>query len=267
MINRKDFTGGYVDLPFVCEYYDHIFNDLEDIRFYVDLASRSGGPVLELGSGTGRILIPIAREGIKITGIDLSDQMISMMKEKLKTESDGTISKVEILKSDIRNFDLGKSYPLVIVPFSTFQYLLEVPDQICCLESCVKHLDEGGTFALSVFNESISRLSDNSLYKEFDITPEFEMPDGRRVFRRFRYVERDYTRQVEIKESIFYINHPDGRSERLVHKFGMRYFFQYELIHLCERVGLNVKAVYSDYNYRPFDAAFREGRLIIIAEK
>ena len=267
MINQKDFTGGYVDLPFVCEYYDHIFNDLEDIQFYVDLASISGGPVLELGSGTGRIMIPIARAGIKITGIDLSDRMISILRKKLKAEPEGTVSKVEILKNDIRGFDLGKSYPLVIVPFSTFQYLLEVPDQLSCLESCVKHLDDGGIFVLSVFNESISRLSDNSLYKEFDITPEFEMPDGRRVFRRFRYVERDYTRQVEIKESIFYISHPDGRSERLVHEFGMRYFFQYELIHLCARAGLNVKAVYSDYNYKPFDAAFREGRMIIIAEK
>ena len=267
MINLKDFTGGYVDLPFVCEYYDHIFGGLEDIQFYVDLALRSGGPVLELGSGTGRIMIPIACAGLKITGIDLSARMISILRKKLKAEHEGTVSKVEILNKDIRRFDLGKSYPLVIVPFSTFQYLLEVPDQLSCLESCVKHLDEGGTFVLSVFNESISRLSDHGLYNEFDITPEFEMPDGRRVCRKFRYVGRDYTRQVEIKESIFYIRHPDGRSERLVHEFGMRYFFQYELIHLCARAGLNVKAVYSDYNYRPYDASFREGRLIIIAEK
>jgi SAM-dependent methyltransferase len=228
---------------------------------------KSGGPVLELGSGTGRIMIPIARAGIRISGIDLSDRMIGILKNKLKQEQKKTVMNIDIVKSDFRRFDLGRRYPLVIIPFSTFQYLLEVDDQLSCLESCAAHLDDGGTFVLSVFNESISRLSDKTLYEEFDITPEFEMPDGRRVYRRFRYVERDYTKQVEIKESIFYVSYPDGRSERLVHKFGMRYFFQFELIHLCSRAGFNVKSVYSDYKYKPFDAAFREGRLIIIAEK
>ena len=267
VINRQDSTGGYVDLPFVSEYYDYIFRELQDIKFYVDIALKSGGPVLELGSGTGRIMVPIAQAGVSITGIDLSEQMINICGNKLKSESEETMRNVEIIKSDLRKFDLGKRYPLVIIPFSTFQYLLNVEDQLSCLESCARHLEDGGLFVLSVFNEAVSRLSDESLYNEFDITPEFKMPDGRTVFRGFRYVKRDYTKQVEIKESIFYIIHPDGRYERLVHKFGMRYFFQFELIHLCARTGLKVKGVYSDYNYRPFDAGFREGRLIIIAEK
>ncbi len=267
MINLKDITGGYIDLPFVSEYYDYIFNDLQDKQFYVDLALKSGGPVLELGTGTGRILLPIARAGVSITGIDLSEGMINICRKKLKSESEEIRRNVKIIITDLRRFNLGKKYPLIIIPFSTFQYLLEVEDQLSCLESIAMHLKKGGKFVLSVFNESISRLSDESLYNEFDITPEFVMPDGRKVYRRFLYVERDYTKQVEIKESIFYVTHPDGRKERLVHRFGMRYFFQFELIHMCARVNLKVKGIYSDYNYMPYDADFREGRLIIIAEK
>jgi len=266
-MKNEDVTGGYIDLPYVCEYYDYIFRDLKDIGFYVDHALKTGGPVLELGSGSGRILVPVARAGVKITGVDLSDRMMDLCRIKLESESVRTRQNARIVKSDMCGFDLGERYSLVIIPFSTFQYFLEVPDQRSCLESAAGHLEAGGTFVLSVFNESIERLSDEGIFEEFDITPEFTMPDGRRVFRRFRYIERDYTKQVEIKESIFYISYPDGRRERLVHRFAMRYFFQFELIHLCECAGLHVTGVYSDYAYRPFDASFREGRLIVIAEK
>jgi len=266
-IVNADVTGGYIDLPYVCEYYDYIFRDLKDRDFYVDLAHKTGGPVLELGSGTGRILVPVARAGIKITGIDLSDRMMDICRAKLESESEETRRNTRIVKTNMCGFDLGERFALVIIPFSTFQYFLELKSQLECLESAERHLRDGGIFVISVFNESIDRLSDKGVFEEFDITPEFIMEDGRRVCRRFRYVERDYTKQVELKESIFYITHPDGRRERLVHRFAMRYFFQFELIHLCERAGLKVAGVYSDYAYKPFDASFREGRLIVIAEK
>jgi SAM-dependent methyltransferase len=66
-----DFSGGYIDLPFVAEFYDHVvpYRDRADVGFFVDEAARSGGPVLELGCGTGRVLIPIARSGCDIAGL------------------------------------------------------------------------------------------------------------------------------------------------------------------------------------------------------
>ena len=120
---------------------------------------------------------------------------------------------------------------------------------------------------MTVFNESVEALADNSVFNEFDITPEFTMPDGRRVYRRFRYVERDLTRQVEVKDSIFYVTHPGGKKERFVHRFSMRYFFSYELIHLLARAGLEVTCLYSNYGGAPHDAAIKDGMIIVTAVK
>ena len=70
----EDRAGGYGEYGFTAEYYDHVtsYRERSDIPFWVEMAQASGGPVLEIGCGTGRVLIPIARAGIDITGIDLS---------------------------------------------------------------------------------------------------------------------------------------------------------------------------------------------------
>jgi SAM-dependent methyltransferase len=262
-----DISGGYIEHEFVSEYYDYILPYDEDIDFYVDLAKKSGGPVLELAAGTGRTLIPIARAGIDITGMDISNRMLELCRSRIEIESIIIQSKITLLEGDMRDFDLGRTFPLVTIPYASFTYLTGVEDQLSCLEKVRRHLEPGGSFFMSVFNESVEALADNSVFNEFDITPEFTMPDGRRVYRRFRYVERDYTRQVEVKDSIFYVTHPDGKKERLVHRFSMRYFFSFELVHLLARAGLEVTGLYSDYDGTPHDATIKDGMIIITAVK
>ena len=90
-----DTKGGY-DSPFLAEFYDSVepYRQRQDIGFFVDMAQRSGGPVLELGCGTGRVLIPIAKSGIEIVGLDASPQMLSACREKLLKESANVRSKV-----------------------------------------------------------------------------------------------------------------------------------------------------------------------------
>jgi ubiquinone/menaquinone biosynthesis C-methylase UbiE len=267
MNNLSDISGGYIEHKFVSEYYDYILPYDEDLDFYLDLAKKSGGPVLELAIGTGRTVIPIARAGIDITGVDLSSSMLDLCRVKLEKETIETQARVTLIKDDMRSFDLKKTFPLVTIPYASFTYLTEVDDQLACLESVYRHLKPGGIFFMTVFNESVEALADDSVFEEFDITPEFIMPDGRKVYRRFRYVERDYTRQVEVKDSIFYVTYPDGNKERLVHRFSMRYFFSFEIVHLLARAGLEVTGLYSDYKGAPHDAAIRDGMIIITAGK
>ena len=262
-----DITGGYIDYEFAVEYYDHIFAHLTDMNFYIDIARKEQKPVLELACGTGRILLPIARSGVEVTGIDLSSNMLDVCRSRLSAEDSDVQKRVTLIEDDIRTFRLNRKYPLIFLPYSTFQLLLDMDSQMRCLKSVSDHLTDDGIFVLSVFNEAPARLSDDTLNEEFDITPEFLMPDGRKVFRRFRYVTRDYTNQIETKESIFYVTHPDGRKERLVHEFDMRYYFKYELIHLFARCGLRETAIYGGYNMEPYDAGDRDARLILVATK
>jgi hypothetical protein len=92
------------------------------------------------------------------------------------------------------------------------------------------------------------------------------MPDGRRVVRRFRNARRDWLVQVQDVELIYYVTHPDGRQERLVHAFPMRYLFRYEAEHLLARCGFRIEALYADYDRRPYGTTY-PGELIFVAGK
>ena len=99
--------GEPFDRAHVAEFYDHIraYTDRHDVNFYVDLAKHSGGPVLELGCGTGRVLIPTARQGTKVSGVDLSDDMLAICRSKLSQEAAEVQERVRIHKADIRHSD------------------------------------------------------------------------------------------------------------------------------------------------------------------
>ena len=84
--------------------------------FYVDLAKETTGSVLELGCGTGRVLLPTARAGFDVTGIDLSEDMLEVLQTKLVDEPEDVQQRVRIVRADIRDFALGARFELVTVP-------------------------------------------------------------------------------------------------------------------------------------------------------
>jgi len=130
-------TGGYQSDPVVARLYDQIipYRDRPDVDFFVDAAIQSGGSVLEVGCGTGRVLIPTAREGIPITGLDLSEHMLDICRQKLKEEPREVQDRAILIQGDMRVFSLGKTFSLVTTPFRPFQHLLTVEDQLSCLSS------------------------------------------------------------------------------------------------------------------------------------
>ena len=95
-----DRSGGYQEYPFVAEYYDYVvpYRERHDIDFWVDVARQVGGPVLELGCGTGRVLIPTARAGFEITGLDLSGRMLEVCRGHLSQETEEVCSRVSLRK-------------------------------------------------------------------------------------------------------------------------------------------------------------------------
>ena len=259
-------TGGYQSDPFVARLYDQVipYRDRPDVGFFVDAARQSGGSVLEVGCGTGRVLIPTAREGIPITGLDLSDHMLEVCRQKLKEESREVQDRAVLIQGDMREFCLGETFSLVTTPFRPFQHLLTVEDQLSCLTNIRQHLEPGGALILDIFNPSLKGLSADNLGEEVGAEPEFTTPEGIKVLRFNKTNQRDHFNQVIDVELIYYLTHPDGREERLVHAFPFRYLFRFEAEHLLSRCGFEVEKVYADYQKNPLGSV-DPGELIFLA--
>ena len=267
-LSRDDSSGGYDDRDFVAEFYDHVgpYRDRQDVPFYVGMARESGGPVLEIGCGTGRVLIPTARAGVEVVGLDSSQAMLSSCREKLSCEPAEVQSRVELVRGDMRRFDFERAFSLVTTPFRPFQHLITVADQLSCLASIHRHLIAGGRFVLDLFNPDLQRLVDEKYLSEQEHGETFTMPDGRKVTRRDRIASRDPFTQVQQVELIYYVTHPDGREERLVHDFPFRHLFPFEAEHLLARSGFQVEDVYADFDKSPYGSKY-PGELIFVARK
>ncbi len=263
-----DPTGGYIEYGFVADLYDLVppYRDRPDVAFFVGSSRLSGGPVLELGCGTGRILIPTAEAGIEIVGIDISRRMLDACRRKLAGRPDSVRERVRLVEGDMREFDLDRKFALITTPFRAFQHLIQVEEQISCLRSIHRHLTDAGRLILDLFNPSLHLLVDESHAAEFGDEPAFTTPEGASVIRRFRLAGRDLLRQVNDVEMIYCVTHAGGETERLIHRFPMRYLFRYEAEHLLARCGFEVEAVYADYERNPYGTKY-PGELILVARK
>lgn len=132
-------------------YYDLIHQGLPgEAEFYVGLAVKHGGPVLEAGCGTGRIAIPMAMSGLDVTGIDNSSHMLAVCREKLGyvTPLSGKLTLVE---TDMRDFDLGRRFPLALMTYRTFMHCLTPREQLACLTCIYRHLEAGGELVCNLW--------------------------------------------------------------------------------------------------------------------
>ncbi len=262
-----DRSGGYEE-PLVAEFYDHIvpYNERDDVARFVEWARASSGPVLELGCGTGRVLIPTARAGVEIVGLDLSARMLAVCRARRAAEPPEVRRRVELVEGDMTAFALGRRFGLITIPFRPFQHILTVGGQLACLACVRDHLADDGLFVLDLFNPSLPMLTKEGLDQEFGDEPEFTMPDGRRVQRRMRMGGRDLFEQINDVELIYYVTHPDGRRERIVHAFRMRYLFRFEVEHLLARAGFLVERIDADYRGNPYGTKY-PGELVVQARK
>jgi SAM-dependent methyltransferase len=255
------------DYQGTAQYYDHVglYVSRNDVQFWVDEAVQSGGPVLELGCGTGRVLIPTARAGVEITGLDMSASMLDTCRTKLHSESREAAERVKLVQDDMRSFNVGSDFALVTIPFRPFQHLFEVEDQLACLSSARRALRAGGKLVFDLFNPSIPKLNEPIGEVVFTEEP-FAMSDGRTVIRKHRFVDRDLFRQVNTIELIHAVSWPDGRQEEDVWRFEMRYFFRYEIEHLVERAGFAVENIFAGYDRSLYGSTY-PGELIVSAIK
>src|SRR5436309_7203510 len=136
---------------FIADYYDEspiVKGRVQDVAFYRNAARDFGDPILELGCGTGRITMALAEAGKRITGLDLSERMLERAVKKRATLLVEACERVHLVQGNMAGFDLGEKFRLVIIPFRPFQHLLEVHQQMNCLECVRKALAPGSRLVL-----------------------------------------------------------------------------------------------------------------------
>jgi SAM-dependent methyltransferase len=122
---------------------------VEDIAFYVEEARRSGGPVVELGVGTGRIAVPIAQAGIDVVGIDSSAGMLAVARERAETA--GVADRLNLCLGDLRQPPVQGTFPLAICPFRSLLHLRDDAERRRAFDAVHGLLEEGGRFVFDVF--------------------------------------------------------------------------------------------------------------------
>src|SRR5215813_3010642 len=99
-------------------FYDYYSLGVEgDVQFYIEEAGKAGSPILEIGCGTGRILLPVAESGVQIVGLDRAPAMLALLQRKLAQYTPETRSRVELVAGDMRNFSLGRRFTLITIPY------------------------------------------------------------------------------------------------------------------------------------------------------
>jgi SAM-dependent methyltransferase len=252
------------ELPYV---YDSVpvYLARRDVDFYLGEAREAAGRVLEIGCGTGRVLLPITRAGFEVFGVDASQEMLDRCAAKLTEEPADVQRRVRLRQGDARNFDLGEAFELVIAPFRVFQHQITTEDQLAFLATVARHLKPRGRFAFDVFNPNFAAMLAADGVERED-TPKTMLPDGR-SFRRTGRVKRvRWMDQVSEVELIYYLSNELGEDDqRFVQSFDMRWFLKGELVLLLERGGFRVRAIYGDVDRS--ELRDKSPEMLLVADK
>jgi SAM-dependent methyltransferase len=216
-----------------------------DVDFYVTVAERARGPVLEYGCGNGRITIPIARAGVEVFGVDLSKPMLADLAERLKEEPAEVRARVRTKLGDMRSVSIERTFAVVICPFNAFLHLYTRPDVERFLARVREHLEPKGklVFDVSVPQPAELARKPEKLYR----TKPFVYPEVGRV----KYGERfdyDGLRQVLFVSMEF---EPESGADSFMTPLAHRQFYPQELEALLHYNGFEIEQWIGDFDGKP----------------
>ncbi len=235
----------------IAEYYDLEFNAFtEDVDLYLAFARRTGSPVLELGCGTGRLLVPLARAGFQVEGVDRSAAMLARATERLAREG---LSHVRLYQADLTVPHSLRGLPehhysLALLAVNGFLHLPTRAAQQAALAQIRQVLRPGGLLLLDVLHPTPAQLEGWEGHLLHDGA--WTLPDGSRLDRfsahRVSLVEQT------IETRLFYDRRrPDGTLARDTATYTLRYVHRFELELLLEGAGFAVEAIYGSYQLDP----------------
>jgi SAM-dependent methyltransferase len=224
------------------------------VVFYAGLAKQAGGNVLELACGTGRVGIPIAKQGFSVTGLDVVPGMLDVARQK----SEGLTARW--LAGDARTFELNEQFSLIFITGNSFQAFLTRHDQETFLERVHKHLADGGLFAFETRNPRSGNAAQPDEHPPFGFAylqtnlqerqwPAYTDQHGREV--RLSKTQT-YDHNSQTLHWTTYRRWEERKKERVkITRIALRYTFPQELEALLHHNGFDIQAQYGDWNGDP----------------
>jgi ubiquinone/menaquinone biosynthesis C-methylase UbiE len=235
---------------FYAQTYDAVVPDWPgEIDFYQELAAQArsnGRSVLELGCGTGRVAIRLARRGVDVVGLDLSAAMLDVAREK-----SAGMGNVRWVQRDMTSFELGETFGLVIIPGHAFQNVLTAADQVACLESIARHLDPRGTLVVHLDHQDASWLGDLTRDRGgvFETAGQFCHPKTGRQVRTSRAWSYEPATQTATAQTVWEEIDTDGEVAERWESGPIRLHcvFRFEVEHLLALTGFEIEALYGSF--------------------
>lgn len=248
--------GHYVDGA----HYDHTYRGRRaDQRFYVALArERGAAAVLELGVGTGRVAIALAREGRQVVGVDRMPPMLERLRARLARERREVRERVSLRLGDLRSVRLARRFPLVVAPFNVLMHLYTRRDVEQALATVRAHLAPRGRFAFDVLMPDPRALArdPDRFYRGRPVTD----PTTKRRYAYSEAFEYDAVAQTQMVTSAF--RDLEDARETFVRPLAHRQFFPAELEALLHYNGFTIEARWGDFDRTPLDA-WSESQVIV----
>lgn len=231
------------DLIYDANIYDGLNTFLSDLQFYKKwLPKNKDAKILELCCGTGRLTLPIAKDGYDICGVDYTLSMLGQAKAK-SAEAGLDIRFVE---ADIRTLDLKEKYDLIFIPFNSIHHLYTNEDLFKAFNAVKSHLKDGGLFLLDCFNPNIQYIVEAE--KEQKKIATYITDDGRDVLIR-QTMRYENCTQINRIEWHYFIN---GKFHS-IQNLDMRMFFPQELDSYLEWAGFNVIHKFGGFEEEVFE--------------
>ncbi|MBI5284948.1 MAG: class I SAM-dependent methyltransferase [Chloroflexi bacterium] len=241
--------------------YDLVYQSYdEDLPLYEEFARRGESPSLELGVGTGRVAVHLARAGFRVVGLDSSRRMLARLEALVDAEA---AQRLRLVEGDMRDFDLGgETFDLIYCALDTFEHLLTTEDQLACLRCVAKHLSKGGVFVAELRSLTAVDWSE----EPSPLRLEWVRPDpatGQPVAK-LSSVTSSRARQLTMFTLMFDRTDAEGIVHRRTFDVTLRATGRYEMELLLGRAGLRLTAVYGGTDLSPFDDD--SDTMVIVAE-
>lgn len=220
--------------------------EIDFYRSFTGPIAATGGAVLEVACGTGRVTLQLAQSGLCITGVDLSLPMLDIARRK----SDGFLN-VRFIEGDMRTFDLGETFQLIIIPGHSFQFMLTPDDQLACLANLKRHLAPGGTLIIHLDHQSVDWLGEllTGQGGVFESGAERRHPDTGQRYRPSRAWTFAPSTQTATAITIWEELDEEGAVIDRVQRapVPLHCVFRFEMEHLLARAGFEIHNVYGDF--------------------
>jgi len=227
--------------------YDALLPVGAHLPYYMELARRASGDVLELACGTGQLTVPFAQAGLSIVGLDLSAPMLTAARERAAACN----VSVEHLLGDMRNFDLGRQFRLIFIARNSLLHLHSTEDILAAFAMIRHHLAPGGTFAFDIFNPNIHLLARPADQRFPVMKKETELFGTLSV-----ESTHEYDCATQISRGRWYISAP-GQPDAWTLDLVLRSIFPQELPLLLSAGGFQLTSRVGDIDQTSFDSDSR----------